>query len=174
MVEIGKIDNGVVVVTTDLYDGQKSLPLDLELYQHASSLPQGNKDPEFKKKPELALGLIDRSLLRGYRPGYVVIDAGYGNNTTFLHKLEKRKLKYLGGLAKNRQVISQTSANNREEIPLDKLASVLPGSAFIPVNLNLNQSKTVWVATVEVELSQLEGTRTIAIVNQASTFDQEA
>jgi hypothetical protein len=28
------------------------------------------------------------------------------------------------------------------------------------------------VATVEVELSQLEGTRTIAIVMNASTFDQ--
>jgi SRSO17 transposase len=54
------------VVTTHLYDGKKSLPLDIELYQHASSLPQGKKDLEFKKKPELALTLIDRSLSRGY------------------------------------------------------------------------------------------------------------
>ncbi len=59
--EIGKTDNGIVVVTTHLYDGKKSLPLDIELYQHASSLPQGKKDLEFKKKPELALALIDRS-----------------------------------------------------------------------------------------------------------------
>jgi hypothetical protein len=71
-------------ITTHLYDGKKSLPLDLELYQHASSLAQGKKDIEFKKKPELALALIDRSLERGYRPGIVLIDAGYGNNTTFL------------------------------------------------------------------------------------------
>ena len=82
--EIGKTENGIVVVTTHLYDGKKSLPLDLELYQHASSLPQGKKDIEFKKKPDLALALIDRSLERGYRPGIVLIDAGYGNNTTFL------------------------------------------------------------------------------------------
>ncbi len=33
--EIGKTDNGVVLVTTHLYDGVKSLPLDVELYQHA-------------------------------------------------------------------------------------------------------------------------------------------
>ncbi len=52
--EVGKTDNGGVVVTTHLYDGKKSLPLDIELYQHASSLPQGKKDIEFKKKPELA------------------------------------------------------------------------------------------------------------------------
>lgn len=40
--EIGKTDNGIVLVTTHLYDGVKSLPLDVELYQHASSLPGGN------------------------------------------------------------------------------------------------------------------------------------
>ena len=35
---LGKTDNGVVLVTTHLYDGVKSLPLDVSLYQHASSL----------------------------------------------------------------------------------------------------------------------------------------
>lgn len=141
--EIGKTDNGIVVVTTHLYDGKKSLPLDIELYQHASSLASGKKDIEFKKKPELALALIDRSLSRGYRPSIVVIDAGYGNNTTFLFLLEKRKLKYLGGLAKNRKVITETSANKREEIRLDKLAQSLPVEAFTPVQLNLDKPKTV-------------------------------
>jgi len=170
--EIGKTDNGGVVVTTHLYDGQKSLPLDIELYQHASSLPQGKKDIEFKKKPELAIALIDRSLKRGYRPGIVLIDAGYGNNTTFLLELEKRKLKYLGGLAKNRKVIIDKSANKLKEIRLDKLAQSLPVEAFTPIQLNLDKPKTIWVAPVEVELSQLEGNRTIAIVMNASTFEQ--
>lgn len=170
--EIGKTDNGIVVVTTHLYDGKKSLPLDIELYQHASSLAQGKKDIEFKKKPELALALIDRSLERGYRPGVVLIDAGYGNNTKFLEELEKRKLKYLGGLAKNRKVSLETSTNQPEEIRLDKLAQSLPVEAYTPVQLNLDKAKTVWVATVEVELSQLEGIRTIAIVMNASTFNE--
>jgi hypothetical protein len=172
--EIGKTDKGIVVVTTHLYDGKKSLPLDVELYQHASSLPQGKKDIEFKKKPELALALINRSLERGYRPGIVLIDAGYGNNTTFLLELEKRKLKYLGGLAKNRKVIIETSAYKREEIRLEQLAQSLPIEEFTPVKLNLDKPKTVWVARVEVELSQLEGTRTIAIVMNASTFDSSS
>lgn len=91
-----------MVVTTHLYDGKKSLPLDIELYQHGNSLPLGKKDPLFKKKPELALGLIDQSLVKGEQPEIVLIDSGYGNNTTFLMELEKRKLKYLGGVAKNR------------------------------------------------------------------------
>ena len=161
--EIGKTDNGIVVVTTHLYDGKKSLPLDLELYQHASSLPEGKENLEFRKKPELALALIDRSLTRGYRPGIVLTDAGYGNNTTFLMELENRRLKYLGGLAKNRKVMIATSANQPQEIRLDKLAESLPVEAFSAIQLNLDKPKTVWVATVEVELSRLEGSRTIAI-----------
>ncbi len=59
IVEIGKTDNGNVVVTTHLDDEKKSLPLDIELDQHANSLPEGKKDPNFPKKPELALELIN-------------------------------------------------------------------------------------------------------------------
>ncbi len=139
--EIGKTDNGIVVVTTHLYDGKKSLPLDIELYQHSSSLAEGKKDPEFKKKPELALELIDRSLSRGYRPGLVLIDAGYGNNTSFLLSLEKRRLKYLGGLAKNRQVLITQSEKTQEKIRLDNLAQSLPAQAFTPIQLNVENKK---------------------------------
>jgi SRSO17 transposase len=102
----------------------------------------------------------------------VLIDAGYGNNTTFLLELEKRRLKYLGGLAKNRKVITQIESNKLQEIRLDQLGQSLSVEDFTPVQLNLDKPKTVWVATVEVELSQLEGTRTIAIVMNASTFEQ--
>lgn len=48
--EIGKNEKGIVVVTSHLYDGKKSIPLDIELYQHADSLPQGKIDPLVKKK----------------------------------------------------------------------------------------------------------------------------
>jgi SRSO17 transposase len=82
--EIGKTDHGVVAVTTHLYDSLKSLRLDIELYQKADSLPKGNADPKFKKKPEIARDLIDQSLARGDQPGIVLMDAGYGNNTSFL------------------------------------------------------------------------------------------
>ena len=72
--EIGKTDNGVVVVTTHLYDGVKSLPLDIALYQKADSFPKGKKDPEFVKKPDLAMSLVDQCLSRGHQPEIVLIE----------------------------------------------------------------------------------------------------
>ena len=92
--EIGKRDNGIVVVITHLYDGSKSLPLNIELYHHGGSLPKGKQDPLFENKPELGIKLIDLTLSRGYQPGIVIIDAGYGHNRSFLLKIENRHLKY--------------------------------------------------------------------------------
>ena len=170
--EVGKTDNGIVVVTTHLYDGRKSLPLDIELYRHADSLPEGKKDPEFENKPELAIKLVDLTIQRGYQPGIVIVDAGYGNNTSFLLELEKRQLKYLGGLAKNRKVTINDQENIPQVIRLDELASTLSRETFTSVQLNLNKPKTLWVATKEVEISQLLGKRNIAIVMNAPTFSQ--
>jgi hypothetical protein len=170
--EIGKTDNGIVVVTTHLYDGRKSVPLDIELYQHANSLASGKQDPEFEKKTELAIKLIDRSINRGYQPGIVIVDAGYGNNTSFLLELENRKLKYLGGLAKNRRITVNQKDNIRKTIRLDELAQSLPPEAFTEIKLNLDKPRTVWVVTKEVEISRLLGKRSIAIVMNASTFSQ--
>jgi hypothetical protein len=170
--EIGKTDNGVVVVTTHLYDGTKSLPLDIELYQHASSLPEGKQDAEFQKKTELALSLIDKTKGRRYQPEIVIIDAGYGNNTSFLSELEKRQLKYLGGIAKNRKVTINSTDNIPQTIRLDELAQSLSPLAFTEIQLHLDKPKTVWVVTKEIEISKLMGKRIIAIVMNAPTFSQ--
>jgi DDE superfamily endonuclease len=170
--EIGKTDNGIVVVTTHLYDGRKSLPLDIELYQHASSLTEGKQDSEFQKKPELALKLIDRTIERKYQPGIVIVDAGYGNNTSFLLELEKRQLKYLGGLAKNRKVTVTTKDNIPQQTRLDELAQSLPTQAFTKIQLDLDKPKTVWIVTREIEIPQLKGKRNIAIVMNAPTFSE--
>jgi len=170
--EIGKTDNGIVVVTTHLYDGKKSLPLDIELYQHSSALAEGKKDPEFKKKPELAIELIDRSLERGYRPGIILIDSGYGNNGTFLSQLEQRNLKYLGGMAKNRNVTIERNDNLKETLRVDELAQALVPEDFREVKLATEKPKTLWVGIVEGEISRLEGKKRIAIIMNAKTFSQ--
>jgi len=171
--EIGKTDNGVVLLSTQLYDGVRRLPLDVALYQHASSLAQGKEDPAFVKKQDLALQLIDQCLQRNYRPGVTVVDAGYGNNTQFIKQLESRKLKYIAAIAKNRQVAYQLPS---EEQPckhsLTEIAQVLGAEHFTPVVLNLDQPRTVWVAMLQVHVPKLEGTRWVAIQLNAATWQE--
>lgn len=50
------------------------------------------------------------------------------------------------------------------------MAESLPKEAYTQILINLEKSRTVWVATIEVEISRLEGTRKIAIVMNAATF----
>ncbi len=166
-----KTDNGNVVVTTHLYDGKKSVPLDIELYQHGDSLPEGKKDPEFKKKPTLALELIDKSLNRGYRPGIILIDSSYGNNTSFLKDLEERKLKYIGGIAKNRNIVFKNKSGKTDIIRIDEYAQWICSEEFKEIQILGEKPRTVWVAIIEVEISKLIGQRKIAIVMSAPVFE---
>ena len=59
-------------------------------------MAKGKDDEFFDQKPDIGIELIDRSLRGGLSPGIVLIDGGYGKNTTFLKRLEERELKYLG------------------------------------------------------------------------------
>ena len=144
--EIGKTDNGIVVVTTHLYDGTKSLPLDLEIYRKASDFELGKKDPAFKKKPTIAIELIERSKARGYRASIVIIDGGHGNNSSFLKELEQKKLKYLGRVARNRKVIIKVK-QAEIEIRLDEIAKTLSSNNTDQIELKLIKNKLVWVKT---------------------------
>ncbi len=172
--EIGKTENRIVVVTTHLYDGVRSLPLDIALYQHADSLPEGKKDKDFIKKPNLALSLIEKTLKRKFYPGIVLIDGGYGNNSNFLREVEKLNLNYIGGLAKNRlvKIINKKAEKKESEKRLDEITLSLHKDDFQAVTIELDRPKTVWVTTIKVEINGLEGERTIAIVMNASSPEE--
>jgi hypothetical protein len=167
--EIGKTDNGNVIVTTHIYDGIRSFPLDVELYQKAENFEKGEKDPAFKKKPEIAIKLIEKCLERNDIPEVVLIDGGYGNNSNLLNKLEEKKLKYIGGIAKNRKVKQFKNGKLEEEKRLDKIAELLPESEFKIVKLGV---KKLWVAVIKAEIEKLSGLKTIAIVMNANSFEK--
>lgn len=58
------------------------------------------EDLEFHTKPQLALDLIDRATTWQVPFGFVVADAGYGDNPTFLDGLEERYLQYVCGVTR--------------------------------------------------------------------------
>lgn len=167
--EVGKTENGNVVVTTHAYDGLRSFPLDLEIYFKAENFPEGTKDSQFQKKPEIAIGLIERCLNRNYKPELILIDGGYGNNSDFLNQLEEKNLIYIGGIAKNRKVKQIKKGQILEEKRIDEIANLLEENDYEIVRLG---EKKLWVALVKIEIEKLSGEKTIAIVMNAESFEK--
>lgn len=169
--QIGKIDNGVVTVTSHAYDGVKGVPLDVRLYKHASSLQNGKEDPEFQKKPEIALELVQNCLDRGLTPGIVLLDAGYGNNAPFLKELESKGLKYVAAINKSRNVYYQMAGDSRrEKHRIEDVAKALAPENFKPIELVLEKPRTVWVTAVEIYMPKMSGKRIVAIQMNAAVF----
>ena len=116
--------------------------------------------------------LIDKSLNRGYRPGIVLIDSSYGNNASFLKDLEERKLKYIGGIAKNRNILFKDSTGKTDAIRIDEYAQWICSEEFKEIQIPGEKPRTVWVAIISAEISQLKGMRKIAIVMNAPVFEK--
>ena len=77
---VGKIDNGIVAVTSLWADARVYYPLDFEPYTTAGRLPQGKQDPAFRTKPQIALALVERARATGIPFRAVVADSAYGEN----------------------------------------------------------------------------------------------
>lgn len=169
--QIGKVDNGIVTVTSHAFDGTKGTPIDIELYKHASSLEKGKEDPDFQKKPDIALKLIDSCLSKELMPGLALFDAGYGNNFPFLKEVEARQLKYVAAIRKNRRVFYQMLGDKRrEKHGIEEIAMSLAPESFKPLELKLEIPRTVWVTSFEVYLPQLSGKRTACVQLNAPTM----
>ena len=88
-----------------------------------------------------------------------------------MKQLESKRLKYIAGLAKNRKILYQLELDQEKvALRLDELVKSLPAEAFTSIQLELELPRTVWVATVEAEISVLSETRTIAIVMNAASL----
>lgn len=95
---IGKIDNGIVAVTTLWADERVYYPLHVQPYTPACRLAKGKNDPAFRTKPQIAVELVDAALSAGIAFRAVVADCFYGENDTFEGALSEAGLPYVLGL----------------------------------------------------------------------------
>ena len=84
---VGKIDNGIVVVSTLWADEERYYPLHAEPSTPARRLSKGKAEEAFQTKPQSAVHLIGAALDTGVLFRAIVADSGYGENPTFTEAL---------------------------------------------------------------------------------------
>src|SRR5918911_803876 len=99
---IGKIDNGIVAVTTVWADERVYYPLHYAAYTPASRLPKGLADPAFQTKPQFAAALIEQARGAGVPFRAIVADCFYGDHLGFVEALERAGLPYVLALKPNK------------------------------------------------------------------------
>jgi SRSO17 transposase len=92
---VGKIDNGIVAVTTLWADERVYYPLHVVPFTPSRWFPKGDKDPAYRAKPQLAVQLIDAALAMGICFRAVVADCGYGESTVLEEALWTAELPYV-------------------------------------------------------------------------------
>jgi SRSO17 transposase len=92
---IGKIDNGVVSVSSLWTDERLYYPLEVEPYTPAHHFEEGKADPEFRTKPKIALELVKRALEMEIPFRAVVADIFYGEHRKFKEGLENKQIPYV-------------------------------------------------------------------------------
>jgi hypothetical protein len=84
---IGKVDNGVVSVSSLYADERLYYPLAVEPYTPEHHFEGGKKDPEFRTKLQIAWELVEQALKMELPFRAVVADSLYGENTDFCETL---------------------------------------------------------------------------------------
>ena len=92
---IGKIDNGVVSVSSLWADERVYYPLEVEPYTPAHHFEGGKEDPRFRTKPQIALEVVEAALEVGIPFRAVVADILYGEHRGFRKGLEEKRIPYV-------------------------------------------------------------------------------
>ena len=99
---VGKIDNGIVAVTSLWADARCYWPVHAVPYTPASRLAKGKRDPGFRTKPQLAVELVQAAQQAGIGFRAVVADCFYGDNPGFTDALVAAKVPFVLALKPRR------------------------------------------------------------------------
>ena len=92
---VGKIDNGIVAVTTLWADEAHYYPLRVAPYTPAARLADGKHDTAFRTKPQIALSLVERAQAAGITFSAIVADCFYGDDRALEKALLDRRLPHV-------------------------------------------------------------------------------
>ena len=92
---VGKVDGGIVAVTTVWADERVYYPLHLQPYTPARRLPRGKADPAFRTKPQVAEELVAAAVAAGVPFRAIVADCFYGDHEGFVEALDRADRPYV-------------------------------------------------------------------------------
>lgn len=92
---VGKVDNGVVSVSSLWADERVYYPLAVEPFTPKQHFPRGMADPAYRTKPQIALELVKQAVDDGIPFRAVVADAFYGENDGFRSGLAQKNIGYV-------------------------------------------------------------------------------
>lgn len=95
LANLGKIDNGVVSVSSLWVDERVYYPVDVEPYTPAQYFAKGKQDPAFRTKLVIARQLIERAIGDGLPFRAMVADSFYGEDRTLRRELRTLKVPYV-------------------------------------------------------------------------------
>ena len=92
---VGKVDNGIVAVTTLWANEERYYPLHVMPYTPSKRLAAGQQDEAFRTKPQIALSLVEQAQSAGIPFCVIVVDCFYGDNHGLQTALFKRGLPHV-------------------------------------------------------------------------------
>jgi hypothetical protein len=95
LANMGKVETGVVSVTSLWADERVYYPLHVEPYTPAHHFARGKHDPQFRTKLQLALELVDAAMEAKIPYRAVVADCFYGEDEELKRGLRERQLGYV-------------------------------------------------------------------------------
>ena len=99
---LGKVDNGIVVVTSYGIIENMTFPLIFKVYKPHERLKEGD---EYKTKPEIATEIIRELVSKGFKIELVLADSLYGESgSNFISILEKLHIKFAVAIRSNHSV----------------------------------------------------------------------
>ncbi len=101
LANIGKVQGGVVSVSSLWADEEVYYPLEVDPYTPAHHFEQGKADPAFRTKLKIAHQLVERSVQAGVPFKAVVADSFYGEDEEFKMALDSLDAGYVLSLKKS-------------------------------------------------------------------------
>jgi len=92
---IGKIDNGVVSVSSLWANSRRYWPIAFKPYTPAQHFEKGKADPDFRTKPDLALALVKEAQAQHIPFRAVVADSFYSEHLVFRDGLSQLRVSYV-------------------------------------------------------------------------------